>query len=199
MTSMTLGSPIMSSQRFLIREIAFFAQWESEEALEDYLKNTDFGKILANGWHVRLGFIRNWGEITGYKIPKNKHSLNTPNSTVVAVTIAKMKPLAIPRFLHWGKPVEKLVRDHLGTTISMASFSFPNTVSTFSIWKNEKEMTNMSHGHSKMPAPKRHVNAIKERERKNFHFEFITLRFKPLSEFGRWKGKSDYTLKITKL
>ena len=197
MTSMTLGSPIISSERFLIREVAIFAQWESEKDLENYLENSNFGNVLKNGWHVRLGFMRNWGKITGYKIPKEKHTLDNTNSIVVAVTIAKMKPLAIPRFLHWGRPVEKLVRDHLGTIISMASFSFPNTVSTFSIWKNEKEMTNMVHGHSKMPKPKRHINAIKERERKNFHFEFTTLRFKPLSESGMWKGKSDYTLNVT--
>lgn len=193
MTSMTLGSPIISTSRFLIREVAIFAQWETEKDLENYLEKSEFGKILKNGWHVRLGFMRDWGKISGYKIPIKKNTLENPNSTVVAVTIAKMKPFSIPRFLHWGRPVEKLVRDHLGTTISMASFSFPNTVSTFSIWKNEKEMTNMVHGHSKMPKPKRHINAMYERDRKNFHFEFTTLRFKPLSEHGTWKDVNNYT------
>ena len=33
MTAMTLGSPILSPSRFLIREIAIFAQWESEKDL----------------------------------------------------------------------------------------------------------------------------------------------------------------------
>ena len=100
--------------------------------------------------------------------------------------------MAVPRFLHWGRPVEKLVRDHEGTLLSLASVRFPNTVSTFSIWKTEEEMTNMVHGHSTMPKPKRHANAMKERERKDFHFEFTTLRFKPISEFGSWKGKENY-------
>ncbi len=54
-------------------------------------------------------------------------------------------------------------------------------------------MVEMVQGHSKMPKPKRHINAMKERDRKNFHFEFTTLRFKPLSEFGTWNGKSNYT------
>ncbi len=31
MTAMTLGSPILSPSRFLIRELAIFAQWESEK------------------------------------------------------------------------------------------------------------------------------------------------------------------------
>ncbi|MGB1042055.1 MAG: hypothetical protein ACPGU6_01560 [Tenacibaculum sp.] len=196
MTAMTLGSPILSPSRFLIREIAIFAQWESEKDLETFLEKDNFGKTLNKGWHIRLGFIREWGKIKGYKIPEKKENLDNPNSPVVAVTIARMKPLAVPRFLHWGRPVEKLVRDHSGTLLSLAAFKFPNTVSTFSIWKNVKEMENMVHGHSKMPKPKRHSNAMKERERKNFHFEFTTLRFKPLSEHGSWKGYGNYTKKI---
>ncbi|MDY8135412.1 hypothetical protein [Aquimarina sp. 2201CG5-10] len=192
MMAMTLGSPIISPSRFLIKQVAIFAQWENEEALDNYLEQEKFGKILANGWHVRLAFMREWGKISGFKIPKQKAELESPSSPVVAVTIARMKPLAVPRFLHWGRPVEKLVRDHLGTVLSLASFRFPNTISTFSIWKTEKEMINMVHGHSAMSKPKRHSNAMKERERKNFHFEFTTLRFKPLSEFGFWNEKECY-------
>lgn len=192
MSAMTLGSPIISTSRFLINQVAIFAQWENEEALGNYLRNKKFGKILNNGWHVRLLFMREWGKITGFKIPKEKAILENESSTVVAVTIARMKPFAIPRFLKWGRPVEKLVRDHQGTIFSLASIKFPNTVSTFSIWKTEKEMTNMVHGHSNMPKPKRHSNAMKERDRKDFHFEFTTLRFKPISEFGMWKGKQNF-------
>ena len=192
MIAMTLGSPILSSSRFLIKQVAIFAQWENEEALENYLNKEKFGRILNKSWHVRLAFMREWGKISGFITPELKAKLYNESSTVVAITIARMKPLAIPRFLRWGKPVEKLVRDHKGTLLSLASIRFPNTVSTFSIWKTEKEMTNMVHGHSEMPKPKRHSNAMKERERKNFHFEFTTLRFKPLSEFGTWEGKGNY-------
>jgi hypothetical protein len=192
MTAMTLGSPIFSLSRIMIGKVAVFIQWENETALENYLKNDRFGTVLARGWHIRLSFIRKWGEFSGFKIPYDKEKLDSSNSPVVAVTIARMKPLSVPRFIHWGRPVEKLVRDHPGTTISLASVRFPNTVSTFSIWKTEKEMTDMVRGHSKVEQPKRHSNAMKERERKDFHFEFTTLRFKPLSEFGKWKGKSNF-------
>ncbi|NQX83059.1 MAG: hypothetical protein HRT66_13855 [Flavobacteriaceae bacterium] len=198
MTAMTLGSPILSSSRFLIRQVAIFAQWESEESLENYLKDDKFGRVLAKGWHVRLAFMRKWGTISGYKTPIQKVELENPSSSVVAVTIARMKPLSVPRFLHWGRPVEKLVRDHPGTLLSLASFKFPNTISTFSIWKTEKEMTNMVHGHGVIPKPQRHSKAMKERERKKFHFQFTTLRFKPLSEFGIWKGKENYIPNLKK-
>jgi len=111
-----------------------------------------------------------------------------PDSPVVAVTIARMKMFQVPRFLQWGRPVEKLVRDHPGTTLSLASIRYPRTISTFSIWKSMKEMTDMVRGHSSVPEPKRHIDAMKERDRKDFHFEFTTLRFKPISEFGEWNG-----------
>lgn len=192
MTAMTLGSPILSRSRVLIGQVAIFMQWENEIALENYLEQDSFGRILAKGWHVRLSFIREWGKYSGFKVPDHKEQLENSNSPVVAVTIARMKSFSVPRFINWGRPVEKLVRDHPGTTLSLASIKFPNTVSTFSIWKTEKEMTDMVHGHSTIEKPKRHSDAMKERERKNFHFEFTTLRFKPIAEFGTWKGQINF-------
>lgn len=189
MTSMTLGSPIFSPSRILTRQIAVFAQWENEEAIDDFLKNNVTGKILVKGWHARLIFMRQWGKISGFEITDEQIEINPVNNPVVAVTIARMKLFEVPRFIHWGRPVEKLVRDHPGTILSSASIRFPRTVSTFSIWKSQKEMTDMVHGHSSVSQPQRHINAMKERDRKDFHFEFTTLRFKPISEFGEWKGQ----------
>lgn len=198
MTAMTLGSQILSPSRFLVKQAAIFAQWESETALDDYLDNNEFGKVLAKGWHTRLSFMRAWGKLSEFKIPEQTAKLENPSAPVVAITIARMKPFEVPRFIHWGRPVEKLVRDHPGTTLSLASCSLPNTVSTFSIWKTEKEMTDMVHGHSAVPQPKRHSNAMHERNRRNFHYEFITLRFKPLSEFGSWKGQKNFIPNLIK-
>ena len=190
MTVMTLGSAIFSPSRMLIRQIAVFAQWEKESDIDHFLTEDNFGKILSKGWHTRLTFMRKWGKFNKFEIPDETTEFENPDSPVVAVTIARMKFLQIPRFIHWGRPVEKLVRDHPATTLSLAAIKFPNTVSTFSIWKTQKEMTDMVHGHSKVPKPERHADAMKERDRKDFHFEFTTLRFKPISEFGEWNGRS---------
>ena len=92
MTAMTLGSPIFSPSRVLIGQVAVFMQWENENALEMYLEQDSFGRTLANGWHVRLSFIRDWGQFSGFKIPTDKDQLKSPNSPVVAVTIARMNP-----------------------------------------------------------------------------------------------------------
>ncbi|HMR82200.1 MAG TPA: hypothetical protein PKE30_03675 [Niabella sp.] len=190
MMCMTLGSAVFSPSRMLVRQVAVFAQWENETAIDRFLDKNSFGKILAKGWHTRLAFVRQWGKITGFEIPDETVEPDATDATVVAVTLARMRLTEVPRFIRWGRPVEKLVRDHPGTTLSLASIRFPRTVSTFSVWKSQKEMTDMVHGHSAVPRPKRHINAMKERDRKDFHFEFTTLRFKPVSEFGKWNGQT---------
>lgn len=192
MTAMTLGAAIFSPSRILVRQVVLFAQWENEAAIDRFLSGNSLGKTLAKGWHTRLTFLRQWGTIGGFDMPGELVAPNNPDDPVVAVTLARMKLPEVPRFIHWGRPVEKLVRDHPGTTLSLASIRFPRTVSTFSIWKSQKEMMEMVSGKSEVPRPDRHLNAMRERDRKDFHFEFTTLRFKPLSESGEWNGRTNY-------
>lgn len=191
MSAMILGSPIFSKSRIFNRELVVFAQWENENNLNEFLQSNSIGKQIARGWHIRLGFLRQWGKISGFEIPTSETEIDN-DKPVVAITIARMKYTQIPRFLRWGRPVEKQVRDNTNTTLSLASIRYPNTISTFSIWRTQQAMTDMVHGHSKMPQPKRHINAMKERDRKDFHFEFTTLRFRPLAQFGEWNGKQNY-------
>ncbi|MCH5719990.1 hypothetical protein [Niabella hibiscisoli] len=139
MNAMTLGAPVFDPSRILIRQLAVFAQWENEAAIDHFLEENKWGRVLAGGWHTRLVFMRQWGSIKGFRIPAPTIDADTPEAPVVAVTIARMKFPEIPRFIQWGRPVEKLVRDHPGTTLSLASIRLPNTVSTFSIWKTQKK------------------------------------------------------------
>lgn len=192
MTVMTLGSPIFSWKRLMLRQVAFFAQWESTDDLVFFLQNSNLGKTFSGGYYIRLSFVRQWGRISKFIIPENNKSIDIEKGPVVAVTIARMQFLQIPRFIKWGRPAEMIVRDHQGTNLSLASMSLPNVISTFSIWKTQKDMTDMVHGHSNMPEPKRHSDAMKERNRKDFHVEFTTLRFIPISEHGTWMGKLNF-------
>lgn len=191
MNIMTLGSPIFSPSRLLAKQLAVFAQWENEQAIDHFLETNRLGKLLATGWHTRLAFMRQWGKISAFAIEDKGWEEYPPDTPVVAVTLARMKLPEVPRFIRWGRPVEKLVRDHPGTTLSLASIRLPRTVSTFSVWKSLKEMTDMVQGHSQVPQPTRHIDAMKERNRKDFHFEFTTLRFRPLAESGEWQGQKN--------
>lgn len=190
MTKMTLGAPILSPARMQLRSLTMFAAWESDVAIDNFLSGTELGRELATGWHVRMAFRRRWGCISEFDGLAESVGEQDPAAPVVAVTLARMKLPQVPRFIRWGKPVEELVRDHPGTTLAIAAIRLPRTVSTFSVWKSQQAMVDMVRGHSSVPHPERHVAAMAERQRKDFHFEFTTLRFRPIAEYGNWEGRT---------
>lgn len=192
MAGMELGSPVVSLKRMQLTRTAVFAEWEDEAALEAFLKQHPFGKKLGGGWHVRLKFMRRWGQVSEFNgLPEvaEKSSLDDP---VVAVTLARLRVPELPRFIKWGRPVENQILDHPESTMAMAAIRLPRTVSTFSVWTSTRAMTAMVFGRDGGEGARKHTEAMTERERRDFHHEFTTLRFRPLSEHGTWEGRSDY-------
>ena len=201
LAGMRLGAPVFSRHRLQVRNLAFFAQWDSPDALDEYLATRGLGHDLAAGWHVRMEFVRRWGAVAELAhLPEIAGRLS-PEEPVVAVTLARTKLPELARFIHWGRPVERQVRDAPGTTLAMAAMRPPSTFSTFSIWRSGREMTDMVFGRAPLaatesqtvgtdPQLRRHVDAMRERERRDFHREFTTLRFRPLSEHGSWQGRA---------
>ena len=108
LAGMQLGAAVLSPRRMQIRRIAVFAKWEDESALND-------------GWHVRLEFLRRWGEVRELAGLEDSLLPVQPDEPVVAVTLARMRLLQLPRFIYWGRPVERQVRDHPETTLAMAA------------------------------------------------------------------------------
>jgi hypothetical protein len=190
MTPMTLGAPILSPARMQLRHLTMFAAWESQAAIDDFLAGTGLGRALAAGWHVRMAFKRRWGHVRAFDGLPERVGEQDPEAPVVAVTLARMKLPQVPRFIRWGRPVEELVRDHPAATLATAAIRMPNTVSTFSVWTSQREMVDMVRGRSAVPRPERHAAAMAERQRKDFHFEFTTLRFRPIAEYGSWEGRT---------
>lgn len=187
---MRLGAPVVSPDRLRLHELAVFAQWADQDALDGFLADHQLGRRLAGGWHVRLAFLRRWGSLAALGDLPRRQGRWDPDEPCVAVTIARTKWPQLPRFLRWGRPVERLVRDHPGTTLALAAIRPPRTVSTFSVWRTVREMVDMVHGRDDGPSPRRHRDAMAERNRKPFHHEFTTLRFRALSEHGQWQGRS---------
>lgn len=189
MAVMGLGSPIFSPARMQLGRLAMFARWESEGALEAFLSDTELGRRLAHGWHVRLELLRRWGRVAGFDDLPASVGETDPEAPVVAVTLARLKLPELARFIRWGKPVEELVRDHPGATLALAAMRPPRTFSTFSVWRSLREMTDMVRGQGGAPGAERHAAAMVERRRKDFHHQFTTLRFRALSEHGTWEGR----------
>ena len=94
-----------------------------------------------------------------------------------------------PRFLKWGRPFERLIASHPGSLFSTGAQRPPHTISTFSIWRSVREMTDMVHGRGERADAHVHQVAMAEQRRRDFHHESTFMRFRPLSEHGRWQGR----------
>ncbi|CAN5586376.1 hypothetical protein BH10ACT7_BH10ACT7_15220 [soil metagenome] len=192
LAGMTLGAAVVSPRRMQLRRAAVFARWDDEAALDDFLAQHPFGRALNRGWHVRLEFVRRWGEVRELAALPESAGCLEPDEPVVAVTLARLRLPEVARFIRWGRPVERQIRDHPESTLAAAGIRPPRTVSTFSIWTSTRAMTGMVFGREDGVAAQRHVEAMTERDRRDFHHEFTTLRFRPLSEHGWWEGRSDH-------
>lgn len=192
---MRLGAPVVSPDRLQLRRIAVFAQWRDEDAVDRFLSDDALGRHLATGWHVRMEYLRRWSKLAALPGLPARAGTWDRDEPAVAVTVARMRMPEVPRFLHWGRPVERQVRDHPGTTLALAAIRPPRTISTFSVWRTVREMEGMVHGRAahapdQGPADRRHADAMVERRRRDFHQEFATFRFRPLSEHGAWEGRT---------
>jgi len=190
MIPMRLGAPVIGTSRWQADRLAVFAIWENERAIDTFMVETAFGRALATGWHLRLQFLRRWGYVAEIGDLLTSPRNTDPDAPVVAVTLARLELSQAPRFVHWGKPVESLVRDHPGVVLALAAARPWNTISTFSVWRNAREMVDMVHGRSAVAAADRHAAAMVERDRRDFHHEFTTLRFTCIGEYGSWQGHS---------
>jgi hypothetical protein len=192
LAGMQLGAPVVSPRRMQVRNLAMFAEWDDEAALEAFLAGHPLGRALSSGWHVRLAYLRRWGEVRELAHLPAETGRTDPAEPVVAVTLARVRLPELPRFIRWGRPVERQVRDHPETTLALAAMRPPRTVSTFSIWTSSRAMTGMVFGRDRGDTARRHHEAMAERDRRDFHREFTTLRFRPLSEHGSWQGESHF-------
>ena len=187
---MRLGAPTVSLERFQTRRLAVFASWDDADALDRYLDRDPLGRRLATGWHVRLQYLRRFGEVAALGPLPARAGAWDPDEPAVAVTLARLRLPELPRFLHWGKPVERLVAQHPDALFATAAVRPPRTFSTFSTWRSVRAMTSMVHGRdpSVAEAPT-HAVAMAEQRRRDFHHESAFLRFRPLSEHGLWQGR----------
>lgn len=192
MTTMELGAPLVSPKRSQVNKLAMFAVWHDEASLDQFLETPGLGHAFGGGWHVRMAFMRRWGRVAEFDDLPVSVGEQDPAAPVAALTLARLKLPQAPRFAKWGKPVETLVRDHPATTLALAAVRPLRTAATFSVWRTLADMQGMVQGQSDMPRSDRHLIADAERRRKDFHHEFTTLRFRPLSEHGEWNDRSGY-------
>lgn len=183
---MRMGHGVALPGRYHFTSLVFFGFWQSEADLERFLEAPPYRVFERASWHVRMRFYRRWGTYRGLDEAKAYTELADPEGPVVGVTFARLKLSETLRFAHWGKPVEAQVRDHPGVTRATVAFRPLNTFSTFSMWRSEQDMLGMVRGRQATQDGTGHRDAMRERVRRDFHYEFTTMRFVPISEHGEW-------------
>jgi hypothetical protein len=183
---MRMGDAVASRRRYDFGSLVLFAFWEGEAHLERFLEAPAYRVFTLPHWHIRLRFYRRWGSYAGLDDATTYPELAEPEGPVVGVTFARLKLSQTLRFARWGKPVEAQVRDHPGLMRAAVAFRPLDTFSTFSIWRSEHDMLGMVRGRRAEIDGTSHRDAMRERVRQDFHYEFTTMRFVPLSEHGPW-------------
>jgi hypothetical protein len=79
--------------------------------------------------------MRRWSSIAALPGLPARAGAWEQDEPVVAVTLARMRLPELPRFLHHGRPVERLVRDHPGVTLAVAALRPPRTISEHGSWE----------------------------------------------------------------
>jgi quinol monooxygenase YgiN len=181
---MKMGSAVSSPSRYQWNSLVFFAFWESEEHLDRFLEAPPYRVFERPAWHMRMRFYRRWGSYTGLEGATKFTEHEQPEGPVAAVTLARLKLSQTLRFARVGKGVESQVRDHPGLVRGAVAFRPLNKFSTFSVWESEEAMRDMVRGTHGEADGTQHRDAMIERAKKPFHYEFTTMRFIPLSEHG---------------
>ncbi|MFT5357350.1 MAG: quinol monooxygenase YgiN [Polyangiales bacterium] len=186
---MNMGHAVSSPGRYRWSSLVFFAFWESEAHLDRFLEAPPYSVFERAAWHMRMRFYRRWGSYTGLEGATKFTEHEQPEGPVAAVTLARLKLSQTLRFARVGKGVEAQVRDHPGLTRGAVAFRPLNKFSTFSVWESEEAMRDMVRGKHGEEDGTQHRDAMIERAKKPFHYEFTTMRFIPLSEHGEWPGR----------
>ncbi|GAA0389710.1 hypothetical protein GCM10009541_36050 [Micromonospora gifhornensis] len=66
--------------------------------MERFLADDALGRRLADGWHVRLQYLRRYGEVAALAGLPVQAGRWDPEEPMVAVTLARLKLFELPRF-----------------------------------------------------------------------------------------------------
>ncbi len=66
--------------------------------MERFLAADALGRRLADGWHVRLQYLRRYGEVAALAGLPVQAGRWDPEEPMVAVTLARLKLFELPRF-----------------------------------------------------------------------------------------------------
>ncbi|MFH5207331.1 hypothetical protein [Antrihabitans spumae] len=162
--------------------IGLVADWDSDDAITEFLATHPVADRLASGWHIRLEPIRvtgNWPDLPTV----SQDSPRYDDGTIAALTLARTKESELVRFNTLGGDAE----DHVPTipgSIWATALINPPFYATFSLWRGQSALTEFAHRRGA------HRVVIDEDKAQPMLTEHGSLRFRPYACSGAITGRN---------
>jgi len=181
-TTAALGEPLLPPRRF--GRIGMIAAWESDAALDDFLRLHPVAHHLAGGWRVRLEPLRVFGAWAGMPGLPARALPVADEEPVGILTLGQLRLRRIGAFRRAAGPAEAAAIDDPALLAGTGLARPPRLVATFSLWRSSAAMREYATG-----AGGSHRAAVAADRERPFHHESAFVRFRPYASRGSWDGR----------
>lgn len=165
--------------------VGLIAAWEDDGALDEFSRTHPLAERLSGGWEVRLTPLRLSGFWPGMPdLPKQPLPVQD-DEPVAVLTLGHLRLARALGFLRSASSAEAEAVEDPALLASVGLARPPHLVSTFSIWRTAKAMSNYAyreHGS--------HQAAVVADRRRPFHRHSAFVRFRPYASRGEWGDRN---------
>jgi hypothetical protein len=164
--------------------VALLAAWDDDDSLDRFLAHP-LAKLYEPGWRARFEPVRTVGAWPGLlDLPRREQP--TGDQPVAVLTMARMRLARAGAFAAAAAPAEREAVYHPAFLEGASLMRPPNFISTFSLWRNAKEMRQYAVG----SYPGGHIRAMQKHDERVFHHETVFVRLRPYAAEGKWNGRN---------
>lgn len=168
-----------------LRRVGLVAFWDDDPALDRFLEAHPVAAALADGWHVRLEPLRVVGDWPGLPSGVSPAADTSHEGPVVGLTIARVRPSRVVRFVRMSAAAQAEALDSTGFTWAVdLTHPLHALIGTCSLWRDARALTRYTHGRDGTA----HRAALAEDRRRPFFSLGAFARFRPTSSRGKLDG-----------
>jgi hypothetical protein len=179
------GSGSNTSQGANLKRTAFFAVWQNEQCLQQFLDHHPIAqrwKRADESWHVKLRGAGGHGSWRGFAVA---HELvrGETGGPIAMITRADVRPRSWRAFRRAGEPVNIELHQSEGLLAVVGIGEAPiGRLGTFSLWSSLEAMRRFA---SQAP---QHQAVVERTRNEQWYGEELFARFEPYDSAGTWDG-----------
>jgi hypothetical protein len=179
------GSGSDTSQGANLKRTAFFAVWQNEQCLQQFLDHHPIAqrwKRADESWHVKLRGAGGHGSWRGFAVAHELVQGET-GGPIAMITRADVRSRSWRAFRRAGEPVNIELHQSEGLLAVVGIGEAPiGRLGTFSLWSSLEAMRRFA-----TQAP-RHQAVVERTRNEQWYGEELFARFEPYDSAGTWDG-----------